>query len=695
MKTFRYILGFMAVSTAIIALLIGSIEIATFSSLSFYEKQYEKNNVLDAVGMEMDDLMDLTEYMLDYLEGKEDILSFTTTMWGEERDFFNDKERAHMEDVKRLNTNALTVMYSCASSSIICLGFFAASFFTPRRRRLAQDFLPTLCRCITIGTLVFIGFFLIGALVVSTNFEYYWNIFHKIFFTNDLWLLDPSTDMLINIVPLNFFTALVIRCALLFMLMILIMLIPSTIYLIYKRKRPKKRKPYLPRSLYLSLVSLCVALFCLASPIQALADDSITGLDDAPEISAQAAILIEKNTGTILYSKNADESIYPASTTKIMTALLTLENCELDEVVTFSSTAIYSLPTGASHIGMTVGETLTVEECLYALLLPSANEVANALAEHIAGSMSAFVNMMNERANELGCTNTNFANPSGLHADNHTTSAADLALIFQACLSTANFIQIDSTVTYVIGATNLVDETRPMKTTNQMIQTDSEYYDSRVVCGKTGHTTEAGGCLISYAKSDGMELICVVINAEQPAEYEITSTLLDYGFSSFTMTSSLDLERLLAASKADAPTFYTSSQITPYTLSGNQAVITTDFSLMSYSLSTDEDALTRIDLQAGSLTLSSWLLETATQDDNPLMLGDIPVSYLQAMSTPESSYLLLIILVALLLIILIFIFFTLRTIKKKPSKKTSKKASWRPSWKNKSRVFKNVPLKKL
>ena len=131
---------------------------------------------------------------------------------------------------------------------------------------------------------------------------------------------------------------------------------------------------------------------------------------DAPEITSEAAILVDIDTDTILYAKNATSSMYPASTTKLMTAYLTLSNTSLDDIVTFSKNSIYSLPSGSSHIGMHIGESLSVRDCLYGLLLPSANEVATALAEHVSGSVSSFVELMNSTAVSLGCVNTNFAN---------------------------------------------------------------------------------------------------------------------------------------------------------------------------------------------------------------------------------------------------------------------------------------------
>lgn len=686
MKALRYILGLFAAFTAIIALLIGAIEIAAFTNRSFYEKQYEKNNVLTSVGMEMDDLMLVTDYMLDYLQGKHDVLTVPTTMWGEERDFFNDRERAHMEDVQRLNQNAVTVMWCCVAACAVCLIALAGSFILPRRRP-EHAFLTVLCRCIITGTGLFILLVGVGAAIVSTDFDHYWRIFHRIFFTNDLWLLDPKTDMLINIVPLNFFIALVTKCAVLFIGSILILLIPSIIYLVVARKKRRHHGPHLPRSLFMSVLLTLILLLSTLTPVNSFADtDEIHSLETAPDITADAAILMERSTGTILYAKNAGKSEYPASTTKVMTALLALENCTGDETVKFTKTAVYALTPGASHIGMTVGEELTVSDCLYGLLLPSANEVANALAEHVSGSMKDFTEQMNTRAEALGCINTHFANPNGLHNTEHTTCAYDLALIFQACLSTPDFIRIDSTKTYVIGPTNLVDESRPMKTTHKMLQTDGTYYDERVICGKTGHTPEAGGCLITYAESSGMGLICVIMGAEQPNEYTDTKTLLDYGFSSFSYADSLDLSQLMNSTEPSRPSFYTSAQITPYTLSSTHAVITRDLSLLTYSLEQNEDGTpTAIQFQSGSLDLASLSLVPEIQADNPQTLHGIPASYLKTMRKPGANYIPMVILGIVLLLAFILI---CAAIHNAPERVLARR-------KKSTRIFKNVNLKKI
>lgn len=271
--------------------------------------------------------------------------------------------------------------------------------------------------------------------------------------------------------------------------------------------------------------------------IQAIPQD---GWPQEPTIKSESAILLEVNSGTILYAKNATEAMFPASTTKLMTALLTVENSNMEDIVTFSSKAVNSLEQGASHIGIRPGEKLTVEDSLYGLLLPSANEVANGLAEHISGDMVEFAEMMNARAVELGAVNTHFTNPNGLHDPDHYTCAYDLALIMATCIKNQNFIKVASTPAYVRQPDEILNKEIPMRTTHQMLRSDSVYYNENVVSGKTGWTPDSGRCLVTYAKKGNMDLISVTLNAQDPDQYIDTQTLLDYGFDNFKVYQTSD-----------------------------------------------------------------------------------------------------------------------------------------------------------
>lgn len=270
---------------------------------------------------------------------------------------------------------------------------------------------------------------------------------------------------------------------------------------------------------------------------------------DDPNIAAKAALLIEEDTGTVLYGKNEHTREYPASITKIMTALLTLEAIDrgelsLDQKVTVKASALENLDEDGSSAGIVAGEVMTVDDILHCMLIVSANEACNILAEEVSGSVSAFVDLMNQRAGELGCTDTHFANPNGLHDVNHYTSAWDIYLIAQECMKHDTFMTICNTIAYNVPATNLSEE-RELHTTNSLISTwraTGYYYDdARGI--KTGSTPEAGHCLVSSAVRSGRTLISVVLGAEevtlpggdiQVQSFSETSRLFDWGFDNFS-----------------------------------------------------------------------------------------------------------------------------------------------------------------
>ena len=250
-------------------------------------------------------------------------------------------------------------------------------------------------------------------------------------------------------------------------------------------------------------------------------------------VHAQAAVCMDAETGAIVYGKNINEKHYPASITKIMTALLVIENCDLDETVTFSESAVTGLEPGAVTAFTSAGDKLSVRDCLYALLFRSANEVANALAEHVAGSVSAFADMMNARAQELGCTNTHFVNPNGLNDSNHYTTAYDMALIAQACMNNKTFLEIESVDSYQIAGTAKRPNGLKVTLGHKMKRSGTAFSDGRVVGGKTGFTSSAGNTLVTMAEDGGRKLVAVVLQDRNPYHYEDTSDMFDLGFSSF------------------------------------------------------------------------------------------------------------------------------------------------------------------
>lgn len=254
-----------------------------------------------------------------------------------------------------------------------------------------------------------------------------------------------------------------------------------------------------------------------------------------PAVYAESAIVMEADTGMILYAKDMEAKNYPASITKIITALIALEQCELNEEITYSYYSTHSIEYGSSSIARTEGEILTVEESLYALMLASANECANALAEHIAGSNEEFAKLMNEKVKELGCVNTHFTNPSGLHDENHYTCAYDMALITKAALQNEDFRRIAGTDYYTLRATNKNDEELWMQNHHYMIAPykTAKYLDDTIFAGKTGYTTDALNTLVTCGERNDMDVIVVTMRTRSTSEKGVplftdTAALLDY-----------------------------------------------------------------------------------------------------------------------------------------------------------------------
>ena len=254
-----------------------------------------------------------------------------------------------------------------------------------------------------------------------------------------------------------------------------------------------------------------------------------------PSVYAQSAIVMEADTGMILYAKDMEAKHYPASITKIMTALVTLDHCELNEEIEYSYHATHSIEYGSSSIARTEGEILTVEESLYALMLASANECANALAEHIAGSIEDFAVLMNEKAKELGCVNTHFSNANGLHDENHYTCAYDMALITKAALENEDFRRISGEDYYTLRATNKNDEELLIQNHHYMISSyrTNKYLDDTIFSGKTGYTSDALNTLVTCGKRNDMDVIVVTMRTQSTGERGVplftdTQALLDY-----------------------------------------------------------------------------------------------------------------------------------------------------------------------
>lgn len=257
-----------------------------------------------------------------------------------------------------------------------------------------------------------------------------------------------------------------------------------------------------------------------------------------PNITSQSAILIDTKTNQILYGKNENERMYPASTTKIVTTILTIENCNLNDSVTVSDTAISNIPEGYSTAYLQFGEILTVEQLLELLLVESANDAANVLAEHVGGSIESFVSMMNTKVHDLGLENTNFTNPYGLHDENHYSTAYDLAMIMKYCIQNEDFRKLAGSASCAIPATNKYD-VRKYDSTNQLIIPGNSYYYQYVTTGKTGFTTPAGQCLVSSAYKDDVELVCVILGGHSENGISLrfveTKDLYEYGYNNYSL----------------------------------------------------------------------------------------------------------------------------------------------------------------
>lgn len=347
-------------------------------------------------------------------------------------------------------------------------------------------------------------------------------------------------------------------------------------------------------------------------PIQS---NAVEGWPEGQAIQASAGVVMDIDTGVFLYSKNCDRQLYPASITKIMTALLTLENADLDAVMT-CSTIVYELDENASNVGLSEGEQMTIRDALYTLMLESANDTANALAEYVGGSMEGFAQMMNDRAAALGCTGTHFSNPSGLSADDHYTTAHDYALIAAEAYRNEGFRTLCSTVNYDVPPTNTYEETRYLQNHHRMLISDSDFYTSWCTGGKTGFTEKAWNTLVTYGERDGRRLVCVLLHGNGADQnYLETIDLLNYGFDNFrninlsgsfrskTMAQAMHVDYLGKASALEAPEL----QQTISEFSGNPVVsVPQDADTSAIVVSPASDEAVAGEPKALNITYHTW-----------------------------------------------------------------------------------------
>ncbi len=297
-------------------------------------------------------------------------------------------------------------------------------------------------------------------------------------------------------------------------------------------------------------------------------------------LAAKSAILMDVSTGTVLFEKNMHTKHYPASITKILTAMLLAENASPNEIMTVSEKAAYGIHAGDSTVYSEPGEKLTIEECLYAIMLQSANELCLAAGEYVSGSVEKFVDLMNARVKELGLTDTHFNNPNGLPDKKHYTSAYDMAVIARTAMKNDTFRKVTATKMYTCPKTNKHKQTRIWPNHHQMLQAGKypKYVYQYCTGGKTGFTRAAGNTLVTYAEKDGLELVCVVLKSTspdngEPNEYTDTTMLLNYGFEKYQKSvvseDNSELEGMLFNTYGS----YFDSKNSPVHLSGEASLV--------------------------------------------------------------------------------------------------------------------------
>lgn len=398
------------------------------------------------------------------------------------------------------------------------------------------------------------------------------------------------------------------------------------------------------KHLFKALLALSLSFTILLSPVSsyAIADmeayrllpaktDSIDNWPVGPTLSCYSAVLMDADTGVVLYEKNAHEQMYPASTTKLMTCLLAMEkkDSNLNDMVDFSWDAVMTVPRDASNMGMDVGESMTLEECLYGVLVVSANEVANAVAEYVSGDIDTFVDLMNKRALELGCTDTHFSNAHGYTDDTHYTSAYDLALIGRVFFANELLSKMSRTPNYHWYATDTQPDDMILGCTNYFMKGVKSC--EGIVGSKTGYTDESRNVLVTCAERNGMKLIAVVMKEETPFQYDDTNTLFDYGFSNFEKIKVNDYETKYVVTDetffhSDSAVFGDSSSI--LSMDNNSEIIlpkTISFDDLTSSLvlsNNDKDIIATVTYSYGGVILGNADIYYANRKDSSFVFDE-------------------------------------------------------------------------
>lgn len=294
------------------------------------------------------------------------------------------------------------------------------------------------------------------------------------------------------------------------------------------------------KKFFAGLISVCMTFVIITSMLLGLSVQ--TSATAFPSINSDCYVVIEAGSGQVLFEKGMNKRMYPASITKIMTILLACENANPDIVVTMSEYAtVTTVPRDSSHIALTTGQNVRMEDLMYGAMLASANDACNGIAESISGSIEAFAKLMTERAYEIGAVNTNFANANGLFDENHYTTAYDMALITREAIKNSDFTTIFGTVRYEIAPDNIRKEVFPVATGMELLKPTNPLYYSGIIGGKTGYIPDAGYTGVVVAERNGMTLIAVTLSADSANDrFADLAALLDYGFNNFSKKTVTD-----------------------------------------------------------------------------------------------------------------------------------------------------------
>lgn len=331
--------------------------------------------------------------------------------------------------------------------------------------------------------------------------------------------------------------------------------------------------------------------------------------DESINLYSESAILMDSESGMILFSKDAEKKMYPASTTKILTAIIAIENCKPNDMVTVSSSSISTIPSGYTSSYLVEGEEISVRDLITVFLVHSANDAGYVLAEHISGSIKKFAELMNKKALEIGCKNSNFVNPSGIHDSNHYSTAYDLCLIAKYCMKNEAFRYFVSLENCTIPATNK-SNIRKYANTNDLINSSSKYFLNDCIGIKTGYTSEAKNCLISCFKKNELELLCVVLGASytengDSARYFDSRTLHDYGFKNYSKKTLFEKNSILKTIEISNAT-NDSKSLDLYISNDIQMLVPNSVQNLSYDINLNKDILAPINANEilGTITFS-------------------------------------------------------------------------------------------